>query len=282
MTGDGIEQGISDLYAGCHAFGAGRTLTSMPKRAKPRKHVAPKVTFPDAAHGRHAFGAWETTAIHYVQERPESMAHDVGLKLDCSHGWSVARRQLGGAQPVAARAQPVEIGRDLLYLVPDGGEGVLSNSLRSIMPGTYSQILLHIVFSTKRREPWITADIAGRLYPYMGGIVRAEKGVLYDIGGIEDHVHLYLRWRPDATVSDLMRTVKARSSKWVHDTFPALGAFAWQEGYGVFTVSKSQETVVKKYIARQAEHHKKENFKAELLRLLCKHEIEFEERYVFD
>ena len=87
------------------------------------------------------------------------------------------------------------------------------------MPGTYSQILLHIVFSAKRREPWITADIAARLYPYMGGIVRAEKGVLYDIGGIEDHVHLYLRWRPDHTVSDLMRTVKARSSKWIHDTF---------------------------------------------------------------
>ncbi|MCC6659711.1 MAG: IS200/IS605 family transposase [Phycisphaerales bacterium] len=99
------------------------------------------------------------------------------------------------------------------------------------MPGTYSQILLHIVFSTKHREPWITADLAERLYPYMGGIVRAEKSVLYDIGGVEDHVHNYLRWRPDESVSDLMRTVKARSSKWVRDTFPTLAAFAWQEGY---------------------------------------------------
>jgi putative transposase len=87
------------------------------------------------------------------------------------------------------------------------------------MPGTYSQILLHIVFSTKHREPWITAEIAERLYPYIGGIVRAERGVLYDIGGIEDHVHMYLRWRPDGSVSDLMRTVKARSSKWVHETY---------------------------------------------------------------
>ena len=109
------------------------------------------------------------------------------------------------------------------------------------MPGTYSQILLHIVFSTKRREPWITADCAERLYRYMGGIVRGEKGVVYDIGGVEDHVHMYLRWWPDATISDLMRAVKAGSSKWVHETFPALGAFAWQEGYSVFTVSKSQE-----------------------------------------
>ncbi len=150
------------------------------------------------------------------------------------------------------------------------------------MPGTYSQILLHIVFSTKHREPWITSDIAERLYPYVGGIVRAQKGMLYDIGGIEDHVHLYLRWRPDESVSNLMRTVKARSAKWVHDTFPTLGEFAWQEGYSVFSVSKSQESAVKAYIAGQREHHAKEDFKSELLRMLQLHEVEFDERYVFD
>jgi len=150
------------------------------------------------------------------------------------------------------------------------------------MPGTYSQILLHIVFSTKHRAPWINAEVAERLYPYIGGIVRAERGVLYDIGGIEDHVHLYLRWRPDEAVSDLMRTVKARSSKWIHDTFPKLGTFAWQEGYSVFTVSKSQEGSVKAYIAGQHEHHKKEDFESELLRMLRLHEIEFDEKYVFD
>jgi len=150
------------------------------------------------------------------------------------------------------------------------------------MPGTYSQILLHTVFSTKHREPWITGDIAERLYPYFGGIVRAEKGVLYDIGGVKDHVHMYLRWRPDESVSDLMRTVKARSSKWIHDTLPALGAFAWQEGYSVFSVSKSQEEAVKKYVASQHEHHKREDFKSELLRLLRVHSLEFDERYVFD
>jgi REP element-mobilizing transposase RayT len=150
------------------------------------------------------------------------------------------------------------------------------------MPGTYSQILLHIIFSTKHREPWITPEIAERLYAYIGGIVRAEKGVLYDIGGVEDHVHMYLRWRTDTSISDLMRTVKARSSKWVHDTFPALEAFAWQEGYSVFSVSKSQEEAVKKYIAGQAERHRKEDFKTELLRFLRVHGIEFDEKYVFD
>jgi len=150
------------------------------------------------------------------------------------------------------------------------------------MPGTYSQLLLHVVFSTKGRARWISGDIAERLYGYIGGIVRAERGVLYDIGGVEDHLHIYLRWRPDGAVSDLMRTVKAQSSKWVHDTFPKLGAFAWQEGYSVFSVSKSQEEAVKRYIAGQAEHHKKEDFKSELQRLLRAHGVEFDEKYVFD
>ena len=150
------------------------------------------------------------------------------------------------------------------------------------MPGTYSQLLLHVVFSTKSRTPWITGEIVERLYPFIGGIVRAEKGVLYDIGGVEDHLHMYLRWRPDGSVSDLMRTIKARSSRWVHDTFPKLGAFAWQEGYSVFSVSKSQEEGLKKYIAGQAEHHKKEDFNSELLRILRAHGVEFEEKYVSD
>jgi putative transposase len=150
------------------------------------------------------------------------------------------------------------------------------------MAGTYSQLLLHIVFSTKGRTPWIAPDVAERLYPFMGGIVRAEKGVLYAIGGVEDHVHIYVRWRPDGAVSDLMRTVKSRSSKWVHETYPNLAAFSWQEGYSVFSVSKSQEDGVKAYIAQQAEHHSREDFKSEHLRLLRAHGVAFDERYVFD
>lgn len=112
--------------------------------------------------------------------------------------------------------------------------------------------------------------------------MRAEKGVLFDINGIEDHVHLYLRWRTDESISNVLRTIKSRSSKWVHETFPTLGDFAWQEGYSVFTVSKSQEPAVKRYIAGQREHHLREDFRTELLRLLRAHEVDFEERYVFD
>ena len=149
------------------------------------------------------------------------------------------------------------------------------------MPGTYSQLLLHIVTSTKGRTPWISTTVAERLYPYIGGIVRAEKGVLYEIGGIEDHVHMYLRWRPDATVSDLMRKVKAGSSKWIHATIPELAPFAWQEGYSVFSVSKSQEDALKRYIQGQAAHHQTEDFKSELLRTLHAHGVAFDEKYVF-
>ncbi|MBM4109480.1 MAG: IS200/IS605 family transposase [Phycisphaerae bacterium] len=150
------------------------------------------------------------------------------------------------------------------------------------MPGTHSQLLLHVVSSTRGRSPWITPEVVERLYPYIAGIVRAEKGVLHDIGGVEDRVHRYLRWRPDGSISGLMRKVKARSSKRVRETYPNLAAFAWQEGYGVFSVSASQEEAVKKHIAGQAEHHKKEDFKPELLRMLRAHGVEFDEKYVFD
>ncbi|MCW5767416.1 MAG: IS200/IS605 family transposase [Phycisphaeraceae bacterium] len=150
------------------------------------------------------------------------------------------------------------------------------------MAGTYSQLLYHIVFSTKGREPWISEAIGPRIYSYIGGIVRGQGGVLLDAGGIEDHVHLYIRGKTDGKLSDLMRDVKAGSSLWIHGEFPALKGFAWQDGYGAFTVSKSQEPAVKAYIAGQREHHRKEDFKSELLRILRAHGIDFDERYVFD
>lgn len=150
------------------------------------------------------------------------------------------------------------------------------------MPGTYSQILLHVVFSTKERRACITPEIQPRLYDYIGGIVRAERGTVYAIGGMPDHVHILLRWRTDGAIADLMRTIKARSSLWVHQTFANAAAFAWQEGYSVFSVSKSVESDVKSYIENQAEHHKKRDFKEELLAMLRDHGIQFEERYVFD
>ncbi len=150
------------------------------------------------------------------------------------------------------------------------------------MPGTYAQLLLHIVFFTKGRAAYITPGIQSRLYDYMGGIVRGEGGVVYAVGGMADHVHLLLRWRTDGTIADLVRKVKSRSSLWVHQTFSDAARFAWQEGYGVFSVSSSAESDVKAYIERQSEHHKKREFREEFLALLRAHRVDFEERYVFD
>lgn len=150
------------------------------------------------------------------------------------------------------------------------------------MPGTFTQLLVHIIFSTKHRQPWISPRIADRLYPYMGGIIRSEGGSLFEIGGAPDHVHLYLRWKADGSVSDLMRVLKSKSSKWVHETFAELDAFAWQEGYTAFSVSRSQEDAVRAYIRNQQAHHARRDFKGELQRLLEAHGVEFDERYLVD
>src|SRR5687768_4421846 len=98
------------------------------------------------------------------------------------------------------------------------------------MPGTFTEILLHLVFSTRKRQAWLKPEISDRLYPYIRGIVREANGLIYDINGAEDHTHIYLRWRADVSISDLLRLIKANSSKWVHETFPDLHEFAWQEG----------------------------------------------------
>lgn len=124
------------------------------------------------------------------------------------------------------------------------------------MPGTYSTTLLHLVFSTRHRDPLIAADIRDRLYAFMGGVIRDERGSLLVIGGMPDHVHLLVRWNTEHSIAHLARNVKARSTKWIHDTFSDHRAFAWQTGYGVFSVSKSQEATVRAYIDRQEEHHR--------------------------
>jgi len=150
------------------------------------------------------------------------------------------------------------------------------------MAGTYTKLLYHFVFSTKQRANLITPELQPRLHEYMGGIVRDMKGTAYRIGGMPDHVHMLVRWRTDETLATLMREVKAGSSGWVHDTFPSMKDFAWQEGYGAFTVSQSQIDVVDAYIRNQVRHHQKLTFQEEFLELLRRHEIDYDERYIWD
>jgi putative transposase len=150
------------------------------------------------------------------------------------------------------------------------------------MAGTFSNLLLHVVFSTKHRLPIITPQLRPRLYKFMGGIVRDQQGVMMEIGGVEDHVHLLVRWRPDESIAYLLRNVKARSSKWVNENRLIPTRFAWQEGYSVFSVSQSQKGKVAAYIGRQEEHHRRWTYRQELLRMLKDHDVVFEEKYVFD
>ena len=144
-----------------------------------------------------------------------------------------------------------------------------------LMAGSYSQILLHIVFSTKERRPVISLELSPRLYAYMASIVRGEGGSLYEIGGAPDHVHLLLRWRADAALSDLMRNLKRNSSLWIHKTFPDLRSFRWQDGYGAFSVSPSQKEAVIRYIRGQETHHRRKTFQEEFIALLRAHGLDY-------
>jgi REP element-mobilizing transposase RayT len=136
------------------------------------------------------------------------------------------------------------------------------------------------VFSTKNREPLIDDAWRPDLHAYIGGIVRNRKGDLLAAGGIPDHVHLLVRIPADWAVSDFVRDIKAVSSGWRHD----LGDtdFRWQNGYGAFTVSVSMIETVTGYINRQPEHHRTQTFRDEYVELLRKHEIEYDERYMWD
>ncbi|MCE5229461.1 IS200/IS605 family transposase [bacterium] len=149
------------------------------------------------------------------------------------------------------------------------------------MADTYTNILYHIIFGPKNRQPVITAEIQPRLYEYLGGIIRNHRGVLYEIGGINDHVHMLVRWNTDA-IKDLVREMKSDSTKWIHKTFNGHKDFYWQSGGGIFTVSHSMVPRVMAYIRNQALHHQKKSFKEEYIDFLRKNGVEFEEKYLFD
>ena len=150
------------------------------------------------------------------------------------------------------------------------------------MAGTYTKLIYHIVFSTKNRQPFIDEGIESELYKYIGGITRGIGGSCLEINGMSDHVHILAILPPKIAVSDALRDIKANSSKWVHETKPDMWRFGWQDGFSAFSVSKSQVESVQNYIRRQKEHHRQSDFKSELLGLLDKHEIEFDERFIWD
>ncbi len=149
------------------------------------------------------------------------------------------------------------------------------------MAHTHSSLYYHLVWSTKRREPWLTQDVRPRLYSYMAGIFEKRHAKALLIGGVSDHVHALCSTRPAIAVSDIVKEVKQGSSRWFHETY-GKSAFAWQEGYGVFTVSPTHREGVYDYIAKQEEHHRQETFEEEYVRFLRRYGIETDERFVFD
>ena len=150
------------------------------------------------------------------------------------------------------------------------------------MPQSYTNLIYHIVFSTKMRQPIIKNDVRPRLYDYIGGTIRKQGGISLAIGGMEDHVHILAKLNPNNAVSDILRDLKANASSWMHDVFPELKDFSWQKGYGAFTVSASQIANVKEYILNQEKHHQKHgSFRDEFRKLLIANEIEFDEKYLF-
>ena len=150
------------------------------------------------------------------------------------------------------------------------------------MAGTFTNLLYHVVFSTKLRLPIITAPLRTELYPYMGGIIRNQNGKLLEIGGTADHVHLVVRFRPDAALSDLIRLIKANASKWANERGLISEGFAWQEGYDAFSVSESQLDAVRTYVQTQETHHHQKSFQEEYLDFLELQHIEYDERYIWE
>lgn len=149
------------------------------------------------------------------------------------------------------------------------------------MANTFSQIYLHFVFSTKNRADLIHRDIEERVWAYIGGIAKRHGMAPIQIGGIETHIHALLGAPTTMSPAQAAKYIKGDSSFWIHQEFPQLCDFAWQDGYGVFSVSKSLIPNVVDYIERQRQHREKQTFEEEFVELLRLHEIEHDERFLF-
>lgn len=149
------------------------------------------------------------------------------------------------------------------------------------MANTFSQIYLHIVFSTKNRVDWIDPQIEDRVWAYIGGIARKHKMTAIQVGGIDNHIHALTGIPTIISPSQAAKYLKGDSSMWIHNEFQEMSNFAWQDGYGAFSVSRSEIPRVVEYIKNQREHHQERTFEEEFETLLKLHGIEYDERYLF-
>ena len=150
------------------------------------------------------------------------------------------------------------------------------------MPQSLSSILIHLVFSTKHREPFITPVIEPELHKYLATVFRGCDSPSLSVGGDKDHIHALFALARTRTVADVVEEVKTSTSKWIKTRGAEFCEFHWQSGYGAFSIGQSQVAAVKKYIANQKEHHHQRTFQDEFRALLKNYNVEFDERYVWD
>ena len=151
------------------------------------------------------------------------------------------------------------------------------------MSQSLSNVIIHIIFSTKDRRPFLTdKNIREQMHAELGGTSKTLECPPIIVGGVEDHIHLLARQSRTITLADWIKELKRVTSIWIKEKGPQFKDFAWQAGYGAFSVSQSQSSHVIEYIQKQEEHHKKKDFKTEFREFLERHEIEYDERYVWD
>ena len=147
---------------------------------------------------------------------------------------------------------------------------------------TFTNLLFHVVYSTKFRKPTIEKAWQDDLVGYVGGIIRENKGTLLCMGGVNDHVHLLAKLSPTIAVSDMLRLIKTNSSKMVNEQIKPTVPFEWQTGYGAFSVSESQVGKVRAYVLNQEKHHRNKTFQEEFIGMLERHQIQYDPKYVFE
>ena len=150
------------------------------------------------------------------------------------------------------------------------------------MANTYTQIYIHVVFAVSGRQSLLKKEFREEIQKYITGIIRNKGHKLIAINGMADHVHILIGLRPDTALSDLVRDIKANSSKFINEQRWVAGRFSWQEGFGAFSYSHSQLEGVIHYIQNQEKHHSKKSFREEYLEMLRKFQVEYDTRYIFN
>ncbi|HTL52841.1 MAG TPA: IS200/IS605 family transposase [Planctomycetota bacterium] len=151
------------------------------------------------------------------------------------------------------------------------------------MPTSLAEVYLHLVFATKKRTPWLEPkELRIRLYEYLNGICRNLGSPAICIGGVADHVHIALRMSRELSIADMLREMKRSSSVWIRQQPGDTQDFHWQDGYSAFSVSPSHMNALVGYIRTQDEHHRKTSYHDELIEILKKYDVAYDERYLFD